>query len=79
MLFMLRKTGPRERKLLNFKRSSETFTQDTKAISNYIYVLYHSVIRFHSNLLYQLIGNKRNLWGSENLQSPFIYSNNTST
>ena len=44
MVFMLRKTGPRERKLLNFKRSSETFTQDTKAISNYIYVLYHSVI-----------------------------------
>ena len=34
MIFLLGKTGSRERKLLNFKRSSKTFTQDTKAISN---------------------------------------------
>ena len=40
MLFVLLKTGWREWKLLNFKRSSKTFTQDTKAISNYIYLLY---------------------------------------
>ena len=39
MIFLLVKTGSRERKLLNFKRSSKTFTQDTKAISNYIYLL----------------------------------------
>ena len=39
MLFVLLKTGSREWKLLNFKRSSKTFTQDTKAISNYIYLL----------------------------------------
>ena len=39
MIFVLRGTGSRERKLLNFKTSSKTFTQDTKAISNYIYLL----------------------------------------
>ena len=37
MIFVLGKIGSRERKLLNFKRSSKIFTQDTKAISNYIY------------------------------------------
>ena len=42
MLFLIGKTGSRERKLLNFKRSSKTFTQDTKDISNYIHLLYHS-------------------------------------
>ena len=39
MLFVLAKTGSRERKLLNFKRSSKSFTQNTKPISNYIYPL----------------------------------------
>ena len=39
MIFILGKTGWRKRKLLNFKRSRKTFTQDTKAISNYIYLL----------------------------------------
>ena len=39
MIFLLGKTGSRERKLLNLKTSSKTFTQNTKAISNYIYVL----------------------------------------
>ena len=39
MLFALGKTRSREKKLLNFKRSSKTFTQDTKPISNYIYPL----------------------------------------
>ena len=52
MLLVLGKIGSREAKLLNFKRSSKTFTQDTKAISNYIYLLYHSIICFHSTLLY---------------------------
>ena len=37
MIFFLGKTGSRERNLLNWKRSSKTFTQDTKAISNSIY------------------------------------------
>ena len=39
MIFLLGKTGSRERKSLNFKRSSKTFTQDTKPISNYISLL----------------------------------------
>ena len=33
MIFLVVKTGCRERKLLNFKRSSKTFTEDTKPIS----------------------------------------------
>ena len=37
MLFVLEKIGLKETKLLNFKRSSKTLTQDTKPISNYIY------------------------------------------
>ena len=37
MIFVLEKTGSRDRKLLNFKRSSKTFPQDTKAIWNSIY------------------------------------------
>ena len=39
MIFLLGKTGSREKRLLNFKRSSKTFTLDTKAISNYIYLM----------------------------------------
>ena len=39
MLFVLAKTGSRERKFPNFKRSSKSFTQDTKPILNYIYPL----------------------------------------
>ena len=39
MLFVLAKTGSRERKLLNLKTPSKTFTQDYKPISNYIYPL----------------------------------------
>ena len=51
IIFLLAKTESRERKSLNLKRSSKTFNQYTKAISNYIYRLYHSVICFHSTLL----------------------------
>ena len=39
ILFVFRKTGSRERKLLNFKRPSKNFTEDAKTISNYIYLL----------------------------------------
>ena len=39
MIFVLRGTGSRERKLLDFRTSGKTFPQDTKAISNYIYLL----------------------------------------
>ena len=39
MLFVFGKTGSRERKFLNFKKSSKTFALDTKAISNYMYLL----------------------------------------
>ena len=39
MLFILGKIGSKETKLLNFKRSTKTFSQDIKAISNYIYLL----------------------------------------
>ena len=52
LIFFSEKTGSRERKSLNFKRPSKTFPQDTKARSNYIYLLYHSVISFCSTLLY---------------------------
>ena len=37
MLFLIGKTGSREKKSLKSKRSTKTFTQDTKDISNYIY------------------------------------------
>ena len=40
MIFVLEKTGSRDRKLLNFKISGKTFTQDSKAISN-PYILFH--------------------------------------
>ena len=33
MIFVFEKTRSRDRKLLNFKRSGKTFTQDSKAIS----------------------------------------------
>ena len=39
MLFVLGKTGSKEKKLLNFKRSSKTFTQHTKATWNDVYLL----------------------------------------
>ena len=52
LIFFSEETGSRERKSLNFKRSSKTFPKDTKARSNYIYLLYHSVISFCSTLLY---------------------------
>ena len=50
MIFILGRTGWREGKLLKFKKSSKTFTQDTKAKSNYIYFLLHFVICFNSTL-----------------------------
>ena len=79
MIFVLEKTGSRDRKLLNFKRSSKTFTQDTKAISDSIYPLYPSVISLCSILWYQLIGIKRIPWVAVHLQSPINYLNDTST
>ena len=78
-IFVSRGTGSKERKLLNSKMSSETFTQDTKAISNYLYLLQPSVICFYSTLWYQPIGTKRNPGVAVYLQSPINYSNNTST
>ena len=48
-------TGSEERKLLNFKTSSKTFTQDTKATSNSKYLLNPlwslSIHPFNTNLL----------------------------
>ena len=79
MVFILDRTGSRERKLLKFKRSTKTFTQDTKAISNYIYPLQTSVISLRSVLWYQLICTKRNRWVSMYLQSPINYSTHTYT
>ena len=51
MIFVLGKTVSRERKLLNFKKSSKTFTNDTKAISDYIYLLQHSVMSLSNPLI----------------------------
>ena len=39
IIFILGGTGSSQKKLLQFKSSSKTFTQDKKAISNYIYLL----------------------------------------
>ena len=39
IMFILGGTRSRERKLLKFKKSSKTFTKDTKTISNSIYPL----------------------------------------
>ena len=78
-IFVSRGTGSKERKLLNSKMSSETFTQDTKAISHYLYLLQPSVICFYSTLWYQPIGTKRNPGVAVYFQSPINYSNNTST
>ena len=44
MIFVLRRPWSRAKKLLIFKSSSKTFTKNTKAISNYIYLLQPSVI-----------------------------------
>ena len=78
MIFVLGGTGLTKRKLLNFKRSSKTFTQDKKAISNYLYLL-KTVTCFHSSLWYQFIGTKRNPWVALYLQSPINYWHDNST
>ena len=65
--------------LLIFKSPSKTFTQITKAISNYIYLLSTSVIFFHSTLSYELIGIKNNPCVAVNLESLIMYSKDTST
>ena len=78
-IFILGWTWSRERKLLQFKRSTKTFTQDTKAISNYIYPLQTSVISLRPILWYQLICTKRNHWVAVYLQSPSNYSTHTYT
>ena len=79
MISVLRTPSSKEKKLLIFKSSSKTLNQNTKAISNEIYLLYFSVISFHSSLWYQLIGSMRNPWVAVNLQRPINYSNETST
>ena len=77
--FHLSKNRIAEKRLLNLKWSSKIFTQDTKAISNLIYLLQHCIIYLNSTLWYQLIGTKRNPWVTVYLQSPTTYSHNTST
>ena len=79
MIFVWRKPWSSEKKLLIFKISSKTFTQNTKAISDYMYFLEPYAIFFHSSLLYQLIATNRNHWVAVNLQTPVIYSNEMST
>ena len=79
MIFVLEKTGSRDRKLLNFKISGKTCTQDSKAISNSIYPLSPSVICLCSILWYRLIGTERNPCVPVNLESPIMYSKDTST
>ena len=39
IIFILAGTASRQKKLLKFDMSRKTFTQDEKAISNYIYLL----------------------------------------
>ena len=79
MLFVLRRPRSKEKMLLIFKSPSKTFTQNTKAISNYIYLLQPSVISLLPSLWYQLISTKRNPWVATNFKSPIIYSSGTST
>ena len=62
-------TGSKERKLLHFKSRTKNFTEDTKAILNYIYLLQDSVICFDSSIWYQLIATKRNPWVPLHFQS----------
>ena len=53
MLFLKGKTRSRERKSLNFKRSTKTFIHDTKDISNYIFcntLSSVSIQHFYTNL-----------------------------
>ena len=77
MVFILDRTGSREKKLLKFKRSTKTFTQDTKAILNYKSPLQTSVISLRSILWYQLIRTKRSHWVAVYLHSPINYSTHT--
>ena len=79
MVFVLRRPWSREKKLLIFKSHIKTFTQNTKAISSYIYLLWPSVIIFHFTLWYQLIGIRKNPWVAVNLESRIMYSKDTST
>ena len=91
MIFVLGRPWSRENKLLIFKRSSKTFTQKTKSISNYIHQYIgskyiqsiSSVTPCDSSSLnplrYQLIGTKGNPWLAVYLQSPINSSNDTST
>ena len=78
-IFVLGGTGSTEGKLLHFKSSTKNYTEDTKAISNYIYLLQHSVICFDSSIWYQLISTKRNPWVALHFQSTINYSHDTST
>ena len=55
------------------KSSSKNSTEDTKAISNYIYLLQHSVICFDSSIWYQFIATKRNPWVALHFQSTIIH------
>ena len=79
IIFILRRTRSRKRKLLKFKKSSKIFTQDAKAISTSIHPLYPSVISLCSILWYELICTKRNPWVAVYLRSPINYSKGTST
>ena len=67
IIFLLGTPWSREEKLLTFKSSSKTFTQNTKAISKYWHYWH------------QLIGTKKNPCVAIIFQSPIIHSNNTST
>ena len=74
-IFFLRRPWSREKKLLIFKGSSKIFTQNTKLCQ----ILLRYAISFHSSHLYQEIGTNRNPSFAVNLESPIIYSNDTST
>ena len=79
MIFVLRRPWSSEKKSVILKSPSKTFTQNGKAISDYMYLLEPYVIFFYSSLWYQLIGTKRNPWVAKTLQSPIIQSSDTST
>ena len=67
IIFLLSRPWSREKKLLTFKSSSKTFTQNTKAISKY----------WHHR--HQLIGTKRNPCVVVIFQGPIFHSHNTPT
>ena len=78
MIFLLGKTRLRERKSLNLKKSTNTFTRDTK-LYQITYILCKTLSSVSIDPFLPTDWHQRNLSVTVTLQSPFIYSKDTST